>query len=57
MIINVQNVQMDSKLRDPTYLNVVRPQQVVETVLHNQLGAKCSVKMKLCDPMYRDKAR
>ena len=29
--------------------NVVRPQLLVEAALHIQLGAKCSVKMKLCD--------
>ena len=30
---------------------------MVEVVLHIQLGAKCSLKMKLCDSMYRGKAR
>ena len=30
---------------------------MVEAVLRIQLGLKCSVKMKSCDPMYRGKAR
>ena len=39
--------------------NVVRPHnfQLVEAVLHIQLGVKSSVKMKFYDPMYCGKAR